>query len=88
MTCSVGWAAFPWFPEAPNAVKYQLVLEMADRALYQAKHSGRNRGVGLLPEQDQASAPAESAPEAPSRPNQLKTQEIFSPGPARSAESE
>jgi diguanylate cyclase (GGDEF)-like protein len=88
MTCSVGWAAFPWFPEAPNAVKYQLVLEMADRALYQAKHSGRNRAVGLLPEQDQVSASAESAPEAPSRPNQLKTKETFSPGPARNAESE
>jgi len=48
-TCSVGWAAFPWQPSNPNAVSYEQVLGFADQALYQAKHSGRNRAIGMLP---------------------------------------
>ncbi len=48
-TCSVGWAAFPWFPVNPSAVSYGEVLTLADRALNQAKQSGRNRAVGMLP---------------------------------------
>ena len=48
-TCSVGWAAFPWFPANPSAVSYGEVLTLADRALNQAKQSGRNRAVGMLP---------------------------------------
>jgi len=47
-TCSVGWAAFPWFPDDPRAVGYQEVLTLADRGLNQAKHSGKNRAVGML----------------------------------------
>jgi diguanylate cyclase (GGDEF)-like protein len=48
-TCSVGWAAFPWFPANPRAVSYEEVLTLADRALNQAKQSGKNRAVGMLP---------------------------------------
>lgn len=48
-TCSVGWAAFPWFPNNARAVSYEEVLTLADRALNQAKHSGKNRAVGMLP---------------------------------------
>jgi diguanylate cyclase (GGDEF)-like protein len=48
-TCSVGWAAFPWFPANPSAVSYGEVLTLADRALNQAKQSGRNRAVGMMP---------------------------------------
>jgi diguanylate cyclase (GGDEF)-like protein len=48
-TCSLGWAAFPWFPENPRAVSYEEVLTLADRALNRAKQSGRNRAVGMLP---------------------------------------
>jgi diguanylate cyclase (GGDEF)-like protein len=47
-TCSVGWAAFPWYPENPRAVGYEEVLTLADRALNRAKQSGRNRAVGML----------------------------------------
>ncbi len=47
-TCSVGWAAFPWHPSQPGAVSYEQVLGFADQALYQAKHSGRNRAIGML----------------------------------------
>lgn len=48
-TCSLGWAAFPWFIDNPRAVGYEEVLILADRALNRAKQSGRNRAVGMLP---------------------------------------
>jgi diguanylate cyclase (GGDEF)-like protein len=49
VTCSVGWATFPWSEKDPNAKSHDQVLLVADFALYQAKGLGRNRGVGLLP---------------------------------------
>lgn len=48
-TCSIGWAAFPWYVDDPNAVHYEEVLRLADSALYQAKKAGRNRAIGMLP---------------------------------------
>jgi diguanylate cyclase (GGDEF)-like protein len=48
-TCSIGWAAFPWNTESPDAVSYEEVLGLADKALYEAKHSGRNQAVGAVP---------------------------------------
>ena len=48
-TCSMGWAAFPWFPDNPRAVTYEEVLTLADRGLHQAKQLGKNRAVGMLP---------------------------------------
>jgi len=48
-TCSMGWAAFPWFPGDPRAVSYEEVLTIADRGLNRAKQSGRNRAVGMKP---------------------------------------
>lgn len=48
-TCSMGWAAFPWFPYDPRAVGYEEVLTLADRGLNQAKQLGKNRAVGMLP---------------------------------------
>jgi diguanylate cyclase (GGDEF)-like protein len=47
--CSIGWAAFPWTEIEPKLVPHEQVLVLADYALYQAKGSGRNRAVGLLP---------------------------------------
>jgi diguanylate cyclase (GGDEF)-like protein len=49
VTCSVGWAAFPWLEEDPRQVSHEQVLVLADYALYQAKGCGRNRAIGLLP---------------------------------------
>ena len=50
LTCSLGWAVFPWTEREPKLVAHDQVLALADHALYQAKGSGRNRAVGLLPE--------------------------------------
>jgi hypothetical protein len=49
VTCSVGWAPFPWHPEQPEAASFEQVLSLADRALYLAKREGRDRAVGVRP---------------------------------------
>jgi predicted signal transduction protein with EAL and GGDEF domain len=49
ITCSIGWAVFPWLATEPKLVDHEQVLVLSDYALYQAKGSGRNRAVGLLP---------------------------------------
>jgi len=48
-TCSMGWAAFPWFPDDPRAVSYEEVLTIADRGLNRAKQTGKNCAVGMSP---------------------------------------
>jgi diguanylate cyclase (GGDEF)-like protein len=48
-TCSVGWAPFPWSRGAYEAICAEEVIELADAALYRAKAAGRNRGIGILP---------------------------------------
>lgn len=47
ITCSIGWAVFPWNQLEPKLVPHDQALVLADYALYQAKGSGRNRAVGL-----------------------------------------
>jgi diguanylate cyclase (GGDEF)-like protein len=48
-TCSIGFAAYPFLSQAPGAVSLDLLLRLADAALYAAKRSRRNAWVGLLP---------------------------------------
>ena len=55
-TCSIGWAAFPWFPDDPRAVSYEEVLTIADRGLNRAKQAGKNCAVGMSPAQGNSPA--------------------------------
>ncbi len=48
MTCSIGFACFPFFPANPSLVSWKQVLTIADRALYIAKNNGRDGWVGLF----------------------------------------
>ncbi len=52
LTCSIGWAAFPWLTSEPDQVPLEAVLGLSDRALYEAKTAGKNRAVGVSPSPD------------------------------------
>jgi len=75
-TCSLGWAAFPWFPHDPTNVSYEEVVALADRGLNQAKREGKNRAVGVQPPQ----AVRLSASEKPSSPD-LEVEALAVAGP-------
>jgi diguanylate cyclase (GGDEF)-like protein len=47
-TCSIGWAAFPWYEDDVNSLSYEGVLKYADRALYRAKKAGKNQAIGMI----------------------------------------
>ncbi len=50
-TCSIGWAAFPWLEDNVDAMGYEDVLNLADRALCQAKQAGKDQAIGMTPSQ-------------------------------------
>jgi diguanylate cyclase (GGDEF)-like protein len=48
-TCSIGWAAYPWYPDEPDEVPCETVLGLADRGVLEAKLTGNNRAIGISP---------------------------------------
>ena len=48
LSCSIGFAFFPFISSAPDLFSWEQALDMADRALYRAKQGGRNQWVGVL----------------------------------------
>jgi diguanylate cyclase (GGDEF)-like protein len=54
LTCSIGWAVYPWYEDRPAEVPVEAVLSLSDRALYEAKASGKNRAVGFSASSDDA----------------------------------
>ncbi|MEJ6005946.1 diguanylate cyclase [Paucibacter sp. AS339] len=47
-TCSVGFACYPLAPDAPAALDWSTVIDLADAALYQVKRGGRNGWLGAI----------------------------------------
>jgi diguanylate cyclase (GGDEF)-like protein len=47
LSCSIGFASYPFLPSDPTGVRWDQVLNVADRALYIAKMSGRNAWVAM-----------------------------------------
>jgi diguanylate cyclase (GGDEF)-like protein len=48
LSCSIGFACFPFVSAAPRFLTWEQVLTIADRALYASKNTGRNAWVGIL----------------------------------------
>ncbi len=48
-TCSIGFARYPFIRQRIDALTWEQVISVADRALYVAKASGRDTWVGLHP---------------------------------------
>ena len=47
ITCSIGFAAFPFARREPEALGWEQIVAIADHAAYAAKRHGRNAWVGL-----------------------------------------
>ena len=57
VTCSVGFASFPFYAGEPRLANWSEVTRLADQALYVAKEGGRNRWAGI----EAAGAPRDRA---------------------------
>jgi diguanylate cyclase (GGDEF)-like protein len=47
VTCSLGWAPYPWDGSSVTDEDLERVIQLADRALYHSKQTGRNRATGV-----------------------------------------
>ena len=89
LTCSIGWAPFPWSTEDPDAVLFEEVLSLADHALFLAKREGRNRAFGVFPGAADAEEVAERIlrEDAPLHPLEgMQVDLVPTPGPQVAAD--
>ena len=49
ISCSIGFAEYPFIAGAPDRVDWEMIVNLADHALYAAKGAGRDRWYGLRP---------------------------------------
>lgn len=49
MSCSIGFACYPFFVKEPDAVHWTKVIDITDQCLYIAKDAGRNAWIGVEP---------------------------------------
>jgi diguanylate cyclase (GGDEF)-like protein len=52
LTCSIGFASWPFFPHAPDSLGWQEIIDLIDCCLYAAKNSGRNTWIGAAARPD------------------------------------
>ena len=48
LSCSLGFALYPFLPSAPTLLDWEQVVHMADRGQYRSKEAGRNGWTGVL----------------------------------------
>ena len=75
-TCSIGWAAFPWLEDNVGAMGYEEVLNLADKALSQAKEAGKDQAIGMTP------SPGEGQASLSVRPDTDRLSALHPPNPA------
>jgi len=85
-TCSIGYAAFPFYEEQPDLMSFEKTLQLADMGLLFAKKNGRNLAVRVnptanIPRTDQLDQFILSLPYA--LKNQLLTLTLTAKGDAR-----
>jgi diguanylate cyclase (GGDEF)-like protein len=49
VTCSIGYTEYPFLQGSPDRVDWELLVNLADHALYAAKDAGRDKWYGLRP---------------------------------------
>lgn len=49
ITCSIGFACFPFYLDAPEQLTWEQVINLADMCLYAAKRGGRDAWMGIAP---------------------------------------
>lgn len=55
LTCSIGFACYPFLPYQPEALSWEQIISIADKALYAAKKTQRDAWVGLAATQTTSS---------------------------------
>jgi diguanylate cyclase (GGDEF)-like protein len=59
LTCSLGFACYPFVPSSPRLYSWEEVIDIADRALYLAKRHGPNMWAGIFGTEKTVETPPE-----------------------------